>query len=94
VTCFSEKYNFKLRCRCVGLEVICENPEEVRSYFATVRQSVSLGVEHSCGICDQLLCPVRMLLSEICGLVSVRREDGSAICNAITQWSESRRSRK
>jgi hypothetical protein len=38
-----------------------------------------------------------VLLSEICGLVSVGRpvwrEDGSAICNVITQWSESRRTR-
>jgi hypothetical protein len=38
-----------------------------------------------------------MLLSEICGLVSVGRPfwqvDGSAICCAITQWSESRRNR-
>jgi hypothetical protein len=36
-----------------------------------------------------------MLLYEICGLVSVGRllwrEDGSAICSVITQWSESRR---
>jgi hypothetical protein len=36
-----------------------------------------------------------MLLSEICGLVymgrPLRREDGSAICSAITQWSESHR---
>jgi hypothetical protein len=38
---------------------------------------------------------VAMLLSEICGRVSVGRplwrEDGSAICNVITQWSVSRR---
>jgi hypothetical protein len=38
-----------------------------------------------------------MLLSEICGLVSVGRplwrEDGSAICSVITQWSGSRRTR-
>jgi hypothetical protein len=47
----------------------------------------------SCRTCDQILLPVGMLLSEICGLVSVRsplwREDGSAICSVITQWSES-----
>jgi hypothetical protein len=40
---------------------------------------------------------VRMLLSEICGLVSVERplwrEDESTICSVITQWSESRRTR-
>jgi hypothetical protein len=38
-----------------------------------------------------------MLLSEICGLVSVWRtlwrEDGSAISSVITQWSESLRTR-
>jgi hypothetical protein len=38
-----------------------------------------------------------MLLSEICVLVSVGRpllrEDGSAICTVITQWSESRKTR-
>jgi hypothetical protein len=38
-----------------------------------------------------------MLLSEICGIISVGRplwrEDGSAICSVITQWSESRRTR-
>jgi hypothetical protein len=38
-----------------------------------------------------------MLLSEICGLVSggrpLWREDGSAICSVITQWSESLRTR-
>jgi hypothetical protein len=60
-------------------------------------QSVCLGVEHSCGTCDQILLPVGMFLSEICGLVSVGcplwREDGSAICSAITQWFESRRIR-
>jgi hypothetical protein len=47
--------------------------------------------------CDQILLPVGMLLSEICGLFSVglplRREDGPAICSVITQWSESRRTR-
>jgi hypothetical protein len=41
--------------------------------------------------------PFGILLSEICGLVSVGCplwwEDGSAICSAITQRSESRRTR-
>jgi hypothetical protein len=63
----------------------------------TVGQSVRLGIEHPCGTCDQILLHVGMLLSEICGLVSVGsplwREDGSAICSVITQWSESRRTR-
>jgi hypothetical protein len=63
----------------------------------SVGQSVCLGIEHPCGTCDQILLPVRMLLSEICSLVSVGRplwrEDGSAVCSVITQWSESRRTR-
>jgi hypothetical protein len=61
----------------------------------TVSQSVYLGIEHPYGICDQILLPVGMLLSEICGFVSMGRplwwEDVSAICSVITQWSESRR---
>jgi hypothetical protein len=72
-----------------------------RSYFTTdsqsVSQSVCLGIEHPCGTCDQILFPVEMLLYEICGLVSIGRplwrEDGSAVCRAITQWSESLRTR-
>jgi hypothetical protein len=63
----------------------------------TVSQSVCLGNEHSCGTCDQILLPVGMLLSEICGLVSVGcplwGEDGSAVCSVITQWSKSPRTR-
>jgi hypothetical protein len=39
----------------------------------TVGQSICLGVEYPCGTCDQILFPVGMLLSEICGLVSIRR---------------------
>jgi hypothetical protein len=39
----------------------------------TVDQSVCLGIEHPCGTCDQILLPVGVLLSEICGLVSVGR---------------------
>jgi hypothetical protein len=39
----------------------------------TVSYSVCLGIEHPCGTCDQILLPVGMLLSEICGLVSVGR---------------------
>jgi hypothetical protein len=39
----------------------------------TVSQPVCLGIEYPCGTCDQILFPVGMLLSEICGLVSVRR---------------------
>jgi hypothetical protein len=39
----------------------------------SVSQSVCLGIEHPCGTCDQILYPVGMLLSEICGLVSIGR---------------------
>jgi hypothetical protein len=39
----------------------------------TVSQSVCLGIEYPCGTCDQILFPVGMLLSEICGLVSIGR---------------------
>jgi hypothetical protein len=58
-----------------------------------VSQSVCLRSEHPCGTCDQILLPVGVLLSEICGLIFVRRplwrEDGSAIYSVITQWSGS-----
>jgi hypothetical protein len=68
-----------------------------RSHFTTggqsVSQSVCLGIEHPCGICDQILLPVGMLLSELCALVSVGRplwrKDGSEVCIVITQWSQS-----
>jgi hypothetical protein len=63
----------------------------------TLRLTVCLGIKYPCGTCDQILFPVGMLLSEICGLVSggrpLWREDGSAICSVITQWSESLRTR-
>jgi hypothetical protein len=39
----------------------------------TVSQSVCLGFEHPCGACGQILLPVGVLLSEICGLVSMGR---------------------
>jgi hypothetical protein len=55
----------------------------------TVNQSVCLGIEYPCGSCDHILFPVGMLLSEICGLVSLGlplgQEDGSAISIVITQ---------
>jgi hypothetical protein len=63
----------------------------------TISQSVCLGIEHPCWTCDQILLPLGMLLFEICGLVCIGhplwREDGSAICSVITQWSELRRTR-
>jgi hypothetical protein len=68
-----------------------------RSVSQSVSQSVCLGIERPCGTCDQILLPVGVLLSEISGLIPVRhllwREDGSAICSVITEWSESRRTR-
>jgi hypothetical protein len=70
---------------------------EVRSYFTTDGQSVCLGIEHPCETCNQILLPVGMFLSEICGFVSVGRphwrEDVSAICSVITQWFGSIRPR-
>jgi hypothetical protein len=63
----------------------------------TVSQSVCLGIEYPSRTCDQILFLFVMLLSEICGLVSLGRllwrEDGSAICSVITHWSESLRTR-
>jgi hypothetical protein len=63
----------------------------------TVNQWVCPGIEHPCGTCDQIFLPVTSLLSEICGLVSVGRplwrEEGSAICSVMAQWSKSRRNR-
>jgi hypothetical protein len=64
----------------------------------TVDQSVSMfWCRAYSGICDLMLLPVGRLLSETCSLVSVWRplwrEDGSALCSSITQWSESRRTR-
>jgi hypothetical protein len=63
----------------------------------TDSQSVCLGIEYHCGTCEQILFPVGILQSEICGLVTVGRplwrEDGSVICSVITQWSESPRTR-
>jgi hypothetical protein len=59
-----------------------------------VEASISWCRAHS-GTCDQILLPVGTLLSESCGLVSVRRplcrEDGSEVFIAIIEWSESRR---
>jgi hypothetical protein len=67
-------------------------------YFTTDGQSASMYWCRAHSLtCDQILLPVGMLLSEICGLVSVGRplwrEDGSVICSVITQWSESLRTR-
>jgi hypothetical protein len=67
-------------------------------YDWRVSQSVSMSwCRAGSGTCDQILLPVGILLSESCGLVSVGRplwrEDGSAICSVITQWSESLRTR-
>jgi hypothetical protein len=91
-----------LQVRLCALEfsllAICPCEVEVKvTLRLTASKSVCLGIEHFCGTCDQILPPVGRFLSESCGLVSVGcplwREDGSAVCNAITQCSESRRTR-
>jgi hypothetical protein len=48
---------------------------EVRLLYdwRSVSQSVCLGIEQPSGTCDQILLPVGILLSEICGLVSIGR---------------------
>jgi hypothetical protein len=55
------------------------------------------GSQSICGTCEQILLPVGMLLSQLCGLVSIGRplwrDDESAIFSVITQWSESLRTR-
>jgi hypothetical protein len=57
----------------LAMYCIPSSPHRSRSHFTTDSQSVCLGIEHPCGNCDQILLPVGVLLSEICGLVSVRR---------------------
>jgi hypothetical protein len=47
--------------------------EVVLTLRLTVSQSVCLGIEHPCGTCDQILFPVGMFLSQICGLVYMGR---------------------
>jgi hypothetical protein len=73
----------------------CKSKFEV-TLRLTVSQSVCLGIEHPCGTCNQILLTVRRLLSESSHHLSVGRplwrED--AVCSAITQWSESHRTRK
>jgi hypothetical protein len=82
----------------VLISLIDQILDRSRSYFTTDGQSVSLSWcrGHS-GTCDQILLPVRRLLSESCGLVCMERplwqEDVSADCSAFTQWSESLRTR-
>jgi hypothetical protein len=77
----------------------------VRSYFTTdgrsvsqsvsqsIIQSVCLGIEDPCGTCDQILLPVGMLLSEICGLHEFFFERGardSLVVNALGYKPEGR----
>jgi hypothetical protein len=76
--------------------VISPNRSRSRRYFKTDGRSVSMSwCQAYSETCDQILLLVGMLLSESCGLVSVGRpiwrENGSAICSAITQWFESHR---
>jgi hypothetical protein len=90
----SSMYGLNLERRIFDKILYDVDNSRSRSYFMTDSQSVCLGIEYPCGTCGQILFPVGMLLSEICGLVFVGcLEDGSAICNVITQWSESLRTR-
>jgi hypothetical protein len=72
-------------CSVITLEVEVEVRSSLR---LTVSRSVCLGIEYPCGTSNQILFPVGMLLSEICGLLSMGRplwrEDGSAVCSVIT----------
>jgi hypothetical protein len=91
------KFPFRRLLRLAGLGwLYCTEVKVEVTLRQSVSQSVCLVIEHPCGTCDLILLPVRML-SEIFGLISVGRplwrEDGSAICSVITQWSESRRTR-
>jgi hypothetical protein len=85
------RYYFLSECCCLKFDC------EVRLLYDWQSVSQCLGIEYPCGTCDQILLPIGMLLSEICGFVSVGRplwrEDGSEICSVITQWSESLRTR-
>jgi hypothetical protein len=47
-----------------------------RYFPRSLSQSVRLGIEQSCGTCDQILLPVGMLLSEICEGRSYFTTDG------------------
>jgi hypothetical protein len=92
-TALSVPENDVILCRTVKYRhafSVCNNIKvEVEvTLRLTVSQSVCLGIEHPCWTCDQILLPAGMLLSEICGLVSVGRplwrEDGSEFCSAFT----------
>jgi hypothetical protein len=69
------------------------SPSRSRSYFMTEGQSVCLGVGHPFGAHDQILLFLlfcrKMALLFVLGR-PLWREDGSVICSAICQWSESR----
>jgi hypothetical protein len=60
---------------CINITItLLDNIVEVEvTLRLTISQSVCLGIEYPCGISDQILFPVGMLLSEICGLVSIGR---------------------
>jgi hypothetical protein len=66
----------------------CLSKSKLLYDWRSVSQAVCLCIEHPCGTCNQILLPVGILLSAICGLVSdgrpLWREDGSAICSVIT----------
>jgi hypothetical protein len=93
---------YSFRAPSVTSTFDCPNKVEVEvtlrlTIGQSVSQSVCLGIEHPCWTWDQILLFIGRLLSEIDGLLSVERplwrEEGPAICSAITQWSESLRTR-
>jgi hypothetical protein len=63
-------YEMLAACHTFGIHMFYTCISRSRSYFTTDSQSVCLGIEYPCGTCDQILLPVGMLLSEICGFVS------------------------
>jgi hypothetical protein len=101
VKCISNRNVFEmLICSCLYIyictssfyqELVFKVEVEV-TLRLTASQSVWLGAEPTLGLVTRYY-----FLSESCGLVSMgrplSREDGSAVCSAITQWSESRRTR-
>jgi hypothetical protein len=84
-----------VRGRHIRMAANCEVEVPLRlTVGRSVGQSVCPGVEPILGLVTRYYF-LSEGWSESCGLVSVGsplwREDGSAVCSAITQWSESRR---
>jgi hypothetical protein len=67
------RYYFLSECYCLKF------PKVEVTLGLMVSQSVCLGIEHSCGTCNQILLPVGMLLSEISEGRSYFRTDGQSV---------------